>query len=111
MLLEDNIDPLAHASQAKSNGTCADGIFFLKTGPRIPSHQENDTHTKSGPTPAARRESKIETNSSYSPPKFPLIIARNTSISKKYSSSYMFSFSGMNNDHMEKSFYIMTISM
>ena len=111
MLLKDDIDPLAHASQAKSNGTCAGGIFFLKTGPRIPSHQENDTYTKSESMSVARRKSKTEINPSYSLSKFSLIIARTTSISKKYSLFYTFSFFDMNNDHMKSSFYIIIISI
>jgi hypothetical protein len=111
VLLGDGIDPLAHAFQAESNGIFIDGTSFLKTDPHIPLHQENNTHTKSGLTPAARRKLEIETDPNYSLSEFPLVITRNTSISKKCSPSYTLSFYGTNSGHMENSFYIVTISM
>src|SRR5204862_8023895 len=98
MLLEDDINPLVYISQAKSNEICIDEIFFLKTDPHISSHQENDIHTKSESTSVTRRRSKTETNPSYSPLEFSLVIARKTSISKKYWSFYILLFSDMNNN-------------
>ena len=111
MSLRDDIDPLIYIFQAKSNEIFVDEIFFLKTDSHISSYQENDIYTKSELMLVIRRKSKTETNPNYSLFKFSHIITRNTSISKKYSLSYIFSFSDINNDHMKNSFYIMIISI
>ena len=110
-LLKDDINSLVYIFQVKSNEIFADEMFFLKTDSRISSHQENDTYMKSESMSVIKRESEIGINSNYSPSEFSHIITRNTSISKKYSSSYTSSFSDMNNDHMKSSFYIMIISI
>jgi hypothetical protein len=59
--------------------------------------------------PVAKRESKAGISPNYSPFASPHVIARNVSISKKCSPSYMLSFSDMNSDNMEDSFHIAII--
>ena len=109
--MKDDIDSLIYIFQIKLNKTFINKTFFLKTDSCISSYQENDIYMKSESISMIRRKSEIETNSNYSPLEFLFIIARNISISKKYSLFYIFSFFDMNNDYIKNSFYIIIISI
>ena len=109
--MKNDIDSFIYISQVKLNEICVDEIFFLKIDSHISSYHENDIYMKSELILAIRRKSKIKTNSNYSLSKFPLIITRNISISKKYLSFYIFLFFDINNDYIKNSFYIIIISI